>query len=116
MHKLAETPITIDCFELDDYNDMYIDKINDIIIYLENLRQKYNETQDKKYWKELIRWLPEGWMQTRTVTMSYENLFAICSKGQRRNHKLTEWSESFMNFARSLPYSQEFIFIDEIRK
>ena len=52
--------------------------------------------------------------------MSYENLFAICSKGQRRFHKLNEWSgqdnqdsENFISFARSLPYSQELLFIDE---
>jgi hypothetical protein len=53
--------------------------------------------------------------------MNYENLLAICSKGQRRFHKLTEWSgdgenfttPSFIKFARSLPYAKDFIFIDE---
>jgi hypothetical protein len=48
---------------------------------------------------------------------------AICSKSQRRFHKLTEWSgdgedfttPSFIKFARSLPYAQEFIFIDELQ-
>ena len=38
----------------------------------------------------------------------------MCSKGQRRFHKLTEWSESFITWARSLPYAQELIFIDEV--
>ena len=88
------------------------------------MRQKYLETKDKKYWKELVRWLPNGWQQTRTVTMTYENLLAMCSKSQRRFHKLTEWSgdgedfvtESFIKFARKLPYAQEFIFIDEQSK
>ena len=85
---------------------------------LEGLRQKYNETKDVRYWKELIRWLPESWLQTRTVTMTYENLLSICR--QRRNHKLNEWSglhtpvdQSFIQWARSLPYAQELIFIDE---
>lgn len=122
MHTLANKPITLDCFETDDLNDNFeisehyhfTDFIHsELIPVLENLRLKYLETKDKIYWKELIRWLPESWLQTRTVTMSYENLLAICSPGQRRNHKLTEWSQSFIRFARSLPYAQQFIFIDE---
>jgi hypothetical protein len=46
--------------------------------------------------------------------MNYENLLAMCSKGQRRFHKLTEWSKSFISWARTLPYAQELIFLDEI--
>lgn len=136
MHKLATTPITIDCFETDDYDgslkvfdrepynpdETLNECATEIIEICETLRKRYLETNDKKYWKELIRWLPESWLQTRTVTMDYENLLAMCSKGQRRFHKLTEWSgdgenfvtPSFIKFARSLPYAQEFIFIDEL--
>ena len=119
MHKLASTPITMDCFEMDDYveldNGFCTDMWNSLIEWLEGLRQKYNETKDKRYWKELIRLLPESWLQKRTVTMNYENLLNMCSKGQRRFHKLTEWSESFINWARTLPYSQKLIFMDEIQ-
>lgn len=133
MHKLATTPITLDCFEIDDYDRNlslvgYDSPINSIftfeeyVIYvLENIRQKYLETKDKRYWKELIRWLPESWLQKRTVTMTYENLLAMCSKSQRRFHKLNEWSgrdnpnvPNFISWARTLPYAQEFIFIDEL--
>jgi hypothetical protein len=46
--------------------------------------------------------------------MNYENLLAMCSKGQRRNHKLTEWSKSFIEWARSLPYAENLIFLDEV--
>ena len=129
MHKIASTPITLDCFEIDDYepdtierlDDPHLVKINGIIGVLEELRKKYLETKDKKYWKELIRWLPESWLQTRTVTLNYENLLAMCSKGQRRFHKLNEWSGkdspallNFISWARRLPYAQELIFIDEV--
>ena len=121
MHKLAFTPITLECFETDDYKPVFaqgnhLNSLNpkDIINYCEELRQLYLQTKDKRYWKELIRWLPEGWLQTRTWTCNYENLLGICSKGQRRNHKLTEWSDAFISFARQLPYAQELIFIDEI--
>ena len=139
MHKITSKPITIDCFETDDYiNDLdWIGvpvgecanaydsnkSIMQLIDMLEGLRLKYLETKDVRYWKELIRWLPESWLQTRTVTMNYENLLAMCSKGQRRFHKLNEWSgkhtpveESFIQFARTLPYASDFIFIDEIEE
>ena len=136
MHKLATTPITFDCFEIDDYDGNVDCGINEIgnecigvefeevfIRQLEYIRQRYLETKDKRYWKELIRWLPESWLQKRTVTMTYENLFAMCSKGQRRFHKLNEWSgqdnlnvPSFISWARKLPYAQELIFIDELDK
>ena len=118
MHKLASTPITLDCFEMDDFTPL-IDNFKidlswqTIMTYLEQLRQRYNETKDKRYWKELIRLLPESWLQKRTVTMNYENLLAMCSKGQRRFHKLSEWSKSFIGWAKSLPYAQELIFLDE---
>lgn len=123
MHKLADTPITIDCFEMDDFEDLNTEQgleslkeiqWSSLINWLEDLRRTYNETKDKRYWKELIRLLPESWLQKRTVTMDYENLLAMCSKGQRRFHKLTEWSKSFIDWARSLPYAQELIFIDEV--
>lgn len=123
MHKLASTPIDLSCFEVDDYDNslMYGDKnlgdmIDAHIAFLEEMRVKYLETKDKRYWKELIRWLPSAWNQTRTVTMTYENLLAMCSKGQRRFHKLTEWSEAFIGWARTLPYARELLFIDELNK
>ena len=129
MHKLTSKPITMDCFETDDYDDslpcgyvlgqkdtacvgVFVD---DFIDFLEELRQKYLETNDKAYWKELVRWLPESWLQTRTVTMNYENILSMVH--QREHHKLTEWSgsgetftnESFIKFATSLPYMQDFL-------
>ena len=80
-----------------------------IINFLESLRQNYLETKDKRYWKELIRLLPESWLQKRTTTMNYENLLNMCSKGQRRFHKLTEWSIDFMEWTKSLPYAKELL-------
>lgn len=142
MHKLASTPITIDCFETDDYEpniifEEGIDETGDtpfnyhisikdvvgekednvywpeatIIGFLESLRLKYNETKDKRYWKELVRWLPNGWLQTRTITMNYENIRSICA--QRANHKLTEWHQ-FIDWAHTLPYADEFIFDQKV--
>lgn len=133
MHKLANTPITLACFETDDFDkDLIIEhctewespqefKANNlaltIIRKLEILRQKYLKTKDKRYWKELVRWLPESWLQKRTITMNYENILSMYK--QRKNHKLNEWSglddfknPNFINWVKSLPYSQELITLE----
>ena len=115
MHKLASTPITKDCFEMDDFTPL-IDNFKidlswrTIVSYLEQLRQKYNETKDKRYWKELIRLLPESWLQKRTMTMNYENILNMYQ--QRKNHKLTEWSKSFCDWVKTLPYAEELICLE----
>lgn len=124
MHKLATTPITMDCFETDDYDDTlkifdnepynlddYVVEIWDYITDVcETLRQRYLETKDKRYWKELIRLLPESWLQTRTWTANYEVLRNIVH--QRQGHKLTEW-QSFIDWVHTLPYAEELIFLEE---
>ena len=121
MHKLASTPITIDCFEMDDFEDckddsnVYVSAIwAEGITRLEKLRQKYNETKDKCYWKELIRLLPESWLQKRTITMSYENVFNMLT--QRRGHRLTEWSEKFVEWVYVLPYADELLFLEGVKE
>lgn len=125
MHKLASTPITKDCFEIGDFSsDLIIfngepytidDTIEDCVDYIidicETLRKRYLETKDKRYWKELIRWLPEGWLQTRTWTANYETLRNMY--GQRKNHKLTEWSQDFCNWVKTLPYAEELILFNQ---
>jgi len=130
MHKMLAKPITLDCFEIGDFTnlpypvEMQREEIKSpcdtdfvqmcLIPYLEYLRQTAinckdagDEETQKIYWKELIRWLPESWLQTRTVTMNYENLRTMYH--QRKNHKLVEWNTDFINFIKSLPYADEFI-------
>ena len=138
MHKITSKPITIDCFEMDDYKDyceflpdflgeegLSADDCESMIVrfinFLEGLRLKYLETKDYRFWKELIRWLPESWLQTRTVTMNYENLLSMYH--QRRFHKLDEWSgieengvmtPTFIKFIEALPYANHFLAFLEI--
>ena len=111
MHTLANTSITLEHFETDDYNklieDINIDAhVEDTIKFLEHLRQMFLTTGDKRYWKELIRWLPEGWSQTRTWTANYEVVYNM--EHQRKNHKLgLEWSY-VLDKLTDLPYYKEF--------
>ena len=105
MHKLATTPITKDCFETDDFVDVFLDMpISEYweknIEICEMLRQKYNETKVKAYWKELIRFLPESWLQTRMIDCNFATLRNIYA--WRRGHKLTEW-HSFCDWICTLP-------------
>lgn len=104
MHKLATTPITKDCFEMDDYaeldNGFCTDMWKSLIEWLEGLRQKYNETKVKAYWKELIRFLPESWLQTRMIDCNFATLRNIYA--WRRGHKLTEWHK-FCDWICTLP-------------
>ena len=115
MHKLASTPITKDCFENDDFENVkafenhmttsdYWGK--SLIPYLESLRVKYNGTKDKKYWKELIRMLPESWLQTSILDLDYATLKNIYR--WRHNHRLAEW-HTFCDWIKTLPLSSELI-------
>ena len=120
MHKLASTPITMNCFEMGDFADsdeesndynLYTRSMwSELIDHLEALRKEFNGTKDKRYWKELIRLLPESWLQKRTITMNYENILNMYR--QRKHHKLTEWSESFCNWVKTLPYAEELICLE----
>ena len=120
MHRIANYPITMDCFEMDDFdnsvtvtnNNFDQDCINfiwgDVIRICEELRQKYNETKDKRYWKELIRLLPESWLQTRMFDCDYATLRNIYCWRVKIPHKLTEWKQ-FGDWVESLPYAKELI-------
>lgn len=120
MHKLASTPITMKCFEMSDFADsneesnsynLYTKTMwSKLIDHLEALRKEFNETKDKRYWKELIRLLPESWLQKRTITMNYENILNMYH--QRKHHKLTEWSKSFCDWVKTLPYAEELICLE----
>lgn len=119
MHCIASKEFTLDDFshehllnegdaEWGDIIPMYVleSTINALNIY----RKKYLETKDKRYWWQLIQLLPSSYNQMRTITMSYENVFAMVH--QRRFHKLDEWRVGFIEWARSLPYAKELLFLD----
>ena len=54
--------------------------------------------------------LPESWLQTRTLTLSYENILNMIH--QRENHRLSEW-QYVINEFKKLPYAKELLFLDE---
>lgn len=112
MHKIADKE-----FELDDFSHEHL--ISDEAIpgrvysakgmmeaTVDNLnmfRKLYLETQDKKYWWQLIQLLPSSYNQLRTIMLNYEVLANIYKS--RCNHKLDEW-RTFCEWIKGLPMSE----------
>lgn len=107
MHKIAAKEFTLEDFStehlIDDTQEAhpyfsnivemwnYKSVMESIIMCLNNARNWYLETKDKKYWWQMIQLLPNSCHYRRTVMMNYEVLANIYKS--RRNHKLDEWCE-----------------------
>lgn len=124
MHKIHSKRFSIDDFSReyiwedihDDHpltqligtedNSVYLDDMQ-ILIYtvgmLNECRELYLKTKDKRYWYKMIQLLPSSYNQKRTVMMNYEVLANIYKS--RKNHKLDEW-HAFCDWIEKLPYSR----------
>ena len=109
MHKIAEKEFTLDDFScehlFDDESNMAIFKSSlcRTIADLNTARDLFLETNDKRYWWQMIQLLPSSYNQRRTVVLNYEVLRNACQA--RKHHKLDEWF-GFYKWAESLPYSE----------
>lgn len=120
MHKIHSKEFTLDDFScehiIEDPNDVFVmdeedyiplspkDVFQNYIVNMLNVcRDKYLETQDKKYWWQMIQLLPSSYNQKRTVMLNYEVLTGIYP--MRKEHKLDEWRE-FCQWIENLPYSE----------
>lgn len=103
MHKLMSRELTVYDFETDNFNGPYMELTVD---RLNALMKMYADEEDpdtkKLMWRKLIQYLPQSYLQKRTVMMSYAALRNIYR--QREGHKLREW-EQFREWVRSLPES-----------
>ena len=80
-----------------------IDILEETVSMLNTARKMFLETNDKKYWWQMIQLLPTSYNQNRTVILNYEVLANIYKS--RRNHKLDEW-HTFCDWIEELPYSE----------
>ena len=120
MHKISDKEFTLEDFSCehlyaeDDIDGMYYsttaeeeftstDVLKVVIEALNNYREMYLSTKDKKDWRQMIQLLPSSYNQRRTVMLNYEVLANIYKS--RRNHKLDEW-HVFCDWIDGLPYSQ----------
>lgn len=128
MHKIHSKEFTMDDFsmehlmEWEDYEseakELKPDRLcnfkfylMDTISALNNARDLYLQTNDKKYWWQMIQLLPTCYNQKRTIMLNYEVLANIYK--WRRNHKLDEW-HTFCNWIEELPYSELITGIKEV--
>ena len=119
MHKIAEKPFSINdisCDELMKGNLQYEDgtivapelrahykHMTLVLDSLNNLRDLYLKTGDKKYWRCMIEMLPSSYNQTRNVIMNYEVLANIYKS--RKGHRLDEW-KTMLDWIEELPYAE----------
>lgn len=73
-----------------------------IINTLNYYRKIFLETNDKKYWWQLIQLLPSSYNQRRTIMLNYEVLANIYKS--RKGHRLDEW-KTMLDWIETLPYS-----------
>lgn len=124
MHKIHAKEFTVDDFSHEHLDDTEINAeydldgmggticINgtsaytvlvDTVAVLNAYRELFLETNDKKYWWQMIQLLPTSYNQKRTVLLNYEVLVGMFR--DRKNHKLDEW-HVFCDWIRELPYSE----------
>lgn len=119
MRNIQEKEFTLDDFSCEhlknafDVSIPYASNITSIFEYkkilednieiLNNARDLYLETKDKKFWWQMIQLLPSSYNQTRNVMINYEVLANIYKS--RKDHKLDEW-RNFCEWIEELPYSE----------
>lgn len=104
MHKIAAKEFTLEDFSTDHLGEPAKKVIRNTIKTLNDYREWYGKTKDKYDWWQMIQLLPSSYNQKRTVMLNYEVLANIYKS--RRNHKLDEWSIGFMDWIKTLPYSE----------
>ena len=118
MHKIADKEFTLEDFSCEKLitreqplvegvdaveppNAVWL--MNRTIQTLNQYRNLYLQTKDKKYWWQMIQLLPSSYNQRRTVMLNYEVLANIYKSS--RNHKLDEWVDFCAEIER-LPHSE----------
>lgn len=107
MHKIAEKEFTIEDFSCEHLENSWLVHLKETIKLLNEARDAYhwcNTDAKKEWWWQMIQLLPSSYNQKRTVMLNYEVLANIYKS--RNNHKLDEWSVGFMDWIKSLPYSE----------
>ena len=106
MHKIHAKEFTRDDFSTEHLEDLWLNDFYCLLWSLNEARNKYLETKDKKYWWQMIQMLPTSYNQKRTVQLNYQVLKSMYFA--RKNHKLDEWRE-FCKWIEELPYFKEIV-------
>lgn len=105
MHTLLKDDLSINDFESDEYSEKYIEYF---IKLVDEIKTSGYSAGEKRI--AIKNRLPESFLQTRTLVMSYQALRRIYF--QRRNHSLPVW-KVICKYIETLPYSKELITIEK---
>lgn len=111
MHKIHVNTFNEDCFshECCDKIQYAKDGLRNTIAVCEQLRNDFNETGNRDYWRALIELLPESYHMRATWDGSMETVLTMTQ--QRRHHKLhEEWKPFRAALFEQVPYLREFAF------
>lgn len=109
-HKGTSKEFTLDDFEIDeDVDALTRNTLIEVIDTMNLLREKYKETKNYGYFRQIRQLLPQSYKYTSTVTMNYENILNMVT--QREHHRLKEWNTDFLRWAEDLPYGFEFFIV-----
>ena len=118
MHKIHEKEFTRDDFSFENIPekfDWFLNEgnfLDDLLFALNDARENYIKTKDKKYWWAMIQLLPSSYNQKRTLKLNYEVLANMYEF--RKDHKLDEWRELMEYFKKNCPYSEIFT-VDSVK-
>ena len=105
MHKIHEKEFTLNDFSCEHLSPQAISNLKSTIKCMNDYREEFLKDKDKHNWWQIIQLLPSSYNQTRTVTMTYENIYIM--RQQRKGHKLDEWRIDFFNWSDELPHLKE---------
>ena len=101
MHRIAS-------FDLDEQYIEYVEPR--VIEVMKELKNRYNETQDKEDYLRLLYTNPCGFKLTAAMTTNYRQLKTIVA--QRSTHRLPEWRE-FCEQVKEFPYFKQLVLKEE---
>jgi len=109
MHKIHTKFFQLSDFACEGCDEVpyAMDVLEDVLDICERLRNDYNKTNDRKYWRALIELLPESYLMKATWDGSLETVLSILH--QRDHHKLKEeWEPFRQECFDNIPYCKEF--------
>ena len=81
----------------------YLSNLDLIINYYKTIDSNKKDIKDQCF-EKIKAMLPEGFFQTRMVSLNYEVLRNMYR--QRKNHRLSGWNTDFVNWIETLPMSE----------
>ena len=103
MHKIHDKKFTLNDFSQEKLTAKNREVLKGTIEAMNEERELFLATKDKKHWEQIIQLLPSSYNQKRTIQFNYEVLAGIYPN--RKHHKLDEWHK-LCDWIKTLPYSE----------